>query len=145
MTQDQKKKQIVEWVVTGIAMLVGLYNHLALIKNWPHIEIVDEVTTKYVNWFYDLIVGAIAFWRNNNITSFAQLCQILLNKLKEGLISPAQVEEFIDNPTVQMVAEKVQDKNFNPELIDVLLTNSELQEIAQYELDGKEINVKVEA
>lgn len=145
MTEDQKKKQIVEWVVTGIAMLVGLYNHLAMIKNWPHIEIVDEVTTKYVNWFYDLIVGAIAFWRNNNITSFAQLCQILLNKLKEGIISPAQVEEFINNPTVQMVAEKLQDKNFDPELIEALLTNSEIQEIAQAELEGKEINVKIGA
>ena len=145
MTQDQKKKQIVEWVVTGIAMLVGLYNHLAMIKNWPHIEIVDEVTTKYVNWFYDLIVGTIAFWRNNNITSFAQLCQILLNKLKEGIISPAQVEEFINNPTVQMVAEKLQDKNFDPELIEALLTNSEIQEITQAELEGKEINVKIGA
>ena len=145
MTQDQKKKQIVEWVVTGIAMLVGLYNHLAMIKNWPHIEIVDEVTTKYVNWFYDLIVGTIAFWRNNNITSFAQLCQILLNKLKEGIISPAQVEEFINNPTAQMVAEKLQDKNFDPELIEALLTNSEIQEITQAELEGKEINVKIGA
>ena len=145
MTEQEKKRQTVEWVVTGIALLAGLYNQLAMIKGWAHIEIVDAEITKLINWLYDTVVGAIAFWRNNNITSFAQLSQLVLNALKDKTVTPAQVEDLINNDTVKMVSEKLQDKNFNPELIEALLTNTELQEIAQAELDNKEINVKIGA
>ena len=145
MTEDQRKKQIVEWVVTGIALIAGLYNQLAMIKNWPHIEIVDAEITKLINWLYDTVVGGIAFWRNNNITSFAQISQLVLNALKNKTITPTQVEDLINNDTVKMVSEKLQDKSFNPELIEAFLVNSDLQEVAQAELDNKEIKINIEA
>ena len=143
MTEQNRKQQIISWVVTGILLALGFYNQLAQIKGWAHFEIGDAELTKYVTWFYELIVGVWAFWTNNNITTFAQLCQVLLDKLKEGIISSAQVKEFLENPTVQMVAQKVQDKDFNPELIEVLLTNEELQTVAQAELSGKELNINI--
>ena len=144
MTEEQRKKQVVEWVVSAIALIVGLYNHLALIKGWAHIEIVDTVTTQYVNWFYDTIVGIIVFWRNNNITSFAQLVQVLLNKLKNNTISPAQVEEFISNDTVRLVSEEIAKGNVTNEQIMAFLTEPQLKEIADAHNNGQTVNVNIQ-
>ena len=44
-----------------------------------------------------------------------------------------------------MVSEKLQDKSFNPELLEAFLVNTDLQEVAQAELDNKEIKINIEA
>lgn len=105
MTEQNRKTQTIEWIVTGIAMLLGMYNQIAITKGWVHIEIGDIQLTQYVTWFYELIVGAIAFWRNNNITSFAQLTQAVLNALKNGTLQPNQVEALLNSEELRQIAD----------------------------------------
>lgn len=139
MTEQERKQQITQWVVTGIALALGLYNHLAMIKNWPHFEIGDEKLTEYVGWFYDLVVGIIAFWYNQNITKDSQISQCVLNSLKNNSITQAQVEDLLNNDTVKMVAESEVD----PELIETFLIDKDLQEAVKAHLDGKEVNIDI--
>ena len=141
MTEQERKNQIIQWVVTGILLGLGFYNQLAQIKNWPHFEIGDAVLTRYVTWFYELIVGAWAFWHNNNITSFAQLVQLVLNALKDGTITPTQVENLLTNPVVQRVANG--ESTVTEEQLDYFLFDKDIQEITQAQLEEKEVTVQI--
>lgn len=134
-----KKQQTIQWVVTGILLLAGLYNQLALIKNWPHIELVDSEVTQYVTWFYELIMGVISFYYNQNITSDAKLSQAILNALKEGQITPAQVEDLINNDSVKMVM----DSDIDQDVLETFLVDPDLQEAVQAHLDGKEVKINI--
>ena len=139
MTEQDKKQQTIQWIVTGILLLAGLYNQLALIKEWPHIELVDSQVTQYVTWFYELIMGAIAFWYNQNITTDSQISQCVLNSLKNNSITQAQVKDLLNNETVQLVI----DSQVDPDVLETFLVEPELQEAAQAHLDGKDVNIDI--
>ena len=138
MTEEQKKQQTIQWIVTLILMLVGIYNHLALINNMPHIEIVDEVITRYVTWGYETVVGIYAFWINNNITSPAQLVQVLLNELKNSQISTEQVDLLI------RIVDSLIKGELTTEQLKEFVENPELKEIANAHLDGQTVEVTIQ-
>lgn len=137
MTEQDKKKQTIEWIVTGIAMLIGLYNQIAITKGWAHIQVGDSQLTLYVTWFYELVVGAIAFWRNNNITSPAQLVQVLLDKIKQGLLSNEQMQVILK------IAEMLINKELTIEQLDLFLNDNSLREIANAHLNGETVDVNI--
>lgn len=141
MSEQERKNQIIQWVVTGILLGLGFYNQLAQIKGWAHFEVGDAVLTRYVTWFYELIVGAWAFWHNNNITSFAQLVQLVLDALKNGTINPTQVENLLTNPVVQKIANGV---DVSEEQLNMFLLDKDLQDVVQAEIDGKDVEVMID-
>lgn len=120
-----EKTQTIQWITTGILLILGFYNRLAQIKNWPHIEIVDAQITAYVTWFYELIVGAWAFWFNNNISPGAKLAQLVLNALKRGSLSEGDVETFLNNNTVQQMVSAINEGKVTNNQLSTLLNNSE--------------------
>ena len=99
------KEQTISWIVTGIAMLLGLYNQLAITQGWVHLEFADAQLTQYVTWFYELVVGLIAFWRNNNITSEAKVSQIVLDALKSNVVTDDQILAFLESEELQDIAD----------------------------------------
>ena len=140
MTEQDKKQQTIQWIVTGILLLAGLYNQLAIIKEWPHIELVDSQVTQYVTWFYELVMGLITFWYNQNITTDSKLSQSVLNALKDNSITPTQVEDLLNNDTVKMVI----DSKVDPEVIETFLVDTDLQEAVKAHLDGKTVSIDIQ-
>ena len=135
MTEEQKKQQTIEWVVTGILLLLGFYNHLALIFSWPHIEVVDAEVTRVVGWFYELVVGFYAYWRNNNITSPAQAAQVILNKFKK--------RSFTDTGLILKLVDMVSSDEISAEQLQEFVDNDDLKEITQAHIDGKTVEVNI--
>ena len=140
MTEQEKKQQTIQWIVTGILLLAGLYNQLAIIKEWPHIELVDSQVTQYVTWFYELVMGLITFWYNQNITTDSKISQSVLNALKDNSITPTQVEDLLNNDTVKMVI----DSKVDPELIETFLVDKDIQEVVKAHIEGKEVSINIE-
>lgn len=95
MQLNTNKKQVVEWVVTGLLLLFGFYNQLAQLKGWAHIEVGDAQLTQLVTWVYELIIGLWAYWHNNNVTKDAGLSQDVLAALKDGAVTQSQVNELL--------------------------------------------------
>lgn len=139
MTEQDKKQQTIQWIVTGILLLAGLYNQLALIKDWPHIELVDSQVTQYVTWFYELAMGLISFWYNQNITTDSKLSQSVLNALKDNAITPAQVKNLLNNDTVQMVI----DSDVDTDILETFLVDKDIQEAVKAHLQGKEVKINI--
>ena len=140
MTEQDKKQQTIQWIVTGILLLAGLYNQLALIKEWPHIELVDSQVTQYVTWFYELVMGLITFWYNQNITTDSKISQSVLNALKDNSITPTQVEDLINNDTVRMVI----DSGIDKDVLETFIVDTDLQEAVRAHLDGKEVSINIQ-
>ena len=140
MTEQDKKQQTIQWIVTGILLLAGLYNQLAIIKEWPHIELVDSQVTQYVTWFYELVMGLITFWYNQNITTDSKISQSVLNALKDNSITPTQVEDLLNNDTVRMVI----DSGIDKDVLETFIVDTDLQEAVRAHLDGKEVSINIE-
>ena len=141
MTEQERKTQTIKWIVTGLLMLLGLYNNIALYKGWAHLEIGDEQLTEYVTWFYEFIVGAYGWYVNNNVTEDAQVSQLVLNALKSNSITPAQVENLLNNPVVQKVAAGT---NVSEDQLMMFLFDKDLQDVAQAQVDNKDVEVMID-
>ena len=105
MTEKEKKDQTIQWLVTGILMLIGLYNQLAITQGWVHIEVGDAQVTSCVTWVYELVIWAIGWYKNNNVTGKAQVSQLVLNALKSDKVTEKQVITFLENKELQDIAD----------------------------------------
>ncbi len=83
ITEQQNKKETINWIVNLILLLAGLYNTIATNYGWVHLTIVNEEVTMMVNNIYDVIVGLWCYWKNNNISANAKDAQVILDELNE--------------------------------------------------------------
>lgn len=144
MTQEDRKKQTVQWVVTGVCLLAGFYNQLAIIKNWPHVEIVDAEVTKLVNWLYDTVFGIIAFWYNQNVTGNAKISQLVLKALNNNAVTPAQVEGLINSPTLKTVIDYLASGKVTLDQIDTIATDEEVRGAIDAINQGSQVTIDIQ-
>ena len=83
ITEQQNKKETINWIVNLILLLAGLYNTIATNYGWVHLTIVNEEVTMMVKNIYDVIVGLWCYWKNNNISANAKDAQVILDELNE--------------------------------------------------------------
>lgn len=73
-----------ELAVRLLLCSLALFNAVADMLGWPHLELSNEVATQFMNVIF-LVIGYIwGFWKNNNFTKAAKESQKVLNILKEN-------------------------------------------------------------
>lgn len=144
MTEKERKQQTVQWIVTGVLLLAGLYNQLAIIKNWPHIELVDSEVTKYVTWLYELVMGVITFWYNQNVTGNAKISQLILNALNNNIVTPAQVEGLLNSETMKTIADYLVQGKVTLEQIDTLAMDDEVRGAVDAINNGTQVTIDIQ-
>lgn len=88
------------WVVLATILLAVTNAILTATGNNP-IEVSDDQLFQYVSWA--LVFGSIGYgiWKNMSITKSAQTADEVLKLLKQGLVTVAEVQQY-----VQQVKEK---------------------------------------
>lgn len=110
MTLDQNKNQLIQIITEAIVGLLALYNFVAPYFNLPAFVIGTEQITAIVTGLVMLGLLIYAAWKNHNITPDAQLSQLVLNKLKDGVLAPEAVTEMLDEADEELL-EATEDLN----------------------------------
>jgi len=88
------------WVVLA-TILLAVVNAILTVTGHNPIEVSDDQLFQYVSWA--LVFASIGYgiWKNMSITKTAQTADEVLKLLKQGLITVAEVQQY-----VQQVKEK---------------------------------------
>lgn len=96
MTGDKLKEQI-EAFAPLLISIVLLVNTFLSAKGLPCIGLTDENITTLVSGIASAVAVIYTWWTNNNVTEDAQISQLVLKCMKDGLISGGEVRDFLIN------------------------------------------------
>lgn len=103
MTLEQNKNQLIQMITEAIVGILALYNFIAPYFSLPALVIGTEQITAVVTGLVMLGLLLYAAWKNHNITPESKLSQVVLNKLKDGVLAPEAVTEMVEEADEEML------------------------------------------
>jgi hypothetical protein len=88
------------WVVLA-TILLAVTNAILIVTGHNPIEVSDDQLFQYVSWAVVFASIGYGIWKNISITKSAQTADEVLKLLKRGLVTAAEVQQYI-----QQVKEK---------------------------------------
>ena len=88
------------WISLAMVILV-IVNHILTSLGKPVINLGEVQITAIVNGLIDFAVIAYAAWKNQSVTTFAQIADGILYALRDGKVTKEEVLAFLEEHVSQ--------------------------------------------